>query len=250
MSQLERTQKKIVNVGSLDRTYYYFFRVATQLSSRGWDNPVPHPLLLRIFGSAENRTRHLWICGHKLWPLDHRGCRSFNYYTSTTSSLPLWSRAQRGIDSYAGCSFLQVTSRLQLGQTDRQTDRVGLKHFHERGNTEDHWSGTLVETFVLTLTDFQSISVEAATCLLAMVHWMQPHGWVCTPRGTGQTRAISRQCTQTCQLASLLAEPLNLYIIQLRATVCGQAFRRSTTHILCFRYQTLGCTWQITLHCL
>jgi hypothetical protein len=48
-------------------------------------DPVPDPLLLRKCGRAGNRTRDLWICSQKLWPLDHRGSQrivtiSF-YYT-------------------------------------------------------------------------------------------------------------------------------------------------------------------------
>jgi len=43
------------------------------LTSQGWVNPVPDPLLLRKSGSAGNRTRDLCICSQKLWPLDHRG---------------------------------------------------------------------------------------------------------------------------------------------------------------------------------
>ena len=50
-----------------------FFQVA-QLTSRGWVDPVPDPLL-RKSGSAGNRTRDLCICSQKLWPLDHRGGR-------------------------------------------------------------------------------------------------------------------------------------------------------------------------------
>jgi hypothetical protein len=34
---------------------------------------VPEPLLLRISGSAGNRTRDFWISSLKLLPLDHRG---------------------------------------------------------------------------------------------------------------------------------------------------------------------------------
>jgi hypothetical protein len=60
-------------LGFLDRSPYYFFQVVSQLYSRGWVDPVPDPLLLRISGSAGNRTRYIWICSHKLWPLDHRG---------------------------------------------------------------------------------------------------------------------------------------------------------------------------------
>ena len=50
-----------------------FIQVAPQLTSRGWVDPVPDPLLLRKSGSVGNRTRDLCICSQKLWPLDHRG---------------------------------------------------------------------------------------------------------------------------------------------------------------------------------
>jgi hypothetical protein len=65
----------VVSLGFLDRSRYYFFQVASQLSSRGWVDPVPHPLLLRKSGSAGNRTQDFSICTQKLWPLDHRGGR-------------------------------------------------------------------------------------------------------------------------------------------------------------------------------
>ena len=57
----------------LDQSRYFFIQVAPQLTSRGWVDPVPNPLLLRKSGSAGNRTRDLCICSQKLWPLDHRG---------------------------------------------------------------------------------------------------------------------------------------------------------------------------------
>jgi hypothetical protein len=60
-------------LGFLDRSRYFFIPVAPELSSRGWVDPVPGPLLLRKSGSAVNRTRDLWICSQELWPLDHRG---------------------------------------------------------------------------------------------------------------------------------------------------------------------------------
>jgi hypothetical protein len=48
-------------------------------------DPIPDPLLLRISGSAENRTGDLWICSQELWPLDQRGGRFniiiHNYYS-------------------------------------------------------------------------------------------------------------------------------------------------------------------------
>jgi hypothetical protein len=56
----------VVSLGFLDRSRYYFSQVAPQLSSRGWVDPVPDPLLLRKSGSAGNQTRDLWICSQKL----------------------------------------------------------------------------------------------------------------------------------------------------------------------------------------
>jgi hypothetical protein len=63
----------VIILGFLDRSRYFSFQVAPQLSSRGWVDPVTDPLLLRKSGSGGNRTRDLWICSQKLWPLDHRG---------------------------------------------------------------------------------------------------------------------------------------------------------------------------------
>jgi hypothetical protein len=37
------TDPPIVSLGFLDRSRYYFFQVAPQLSSRGWVDPVPDP---------------------------------------------------------------------------------------------------------------------------------------------------------------------------------------------------------------
>jgi hypothetical protein len=62
-----------VNLGFVDRSRYFSIQVAPQLSSRGWVDPVPDPLLLRKSASAGNRTRDLWICSQELWPLAHRG---------------------------------------------------------------------------------------------------------------------------------------------------------------------------------
>jgi hypothetical protein len=60
-----------VNLGFLDRSRYFFIQVAPQLSSWGWVDPVRDPLLLRKSGRPGNRTRDLWICSQKIWPLDH-----------------------------------------------------------------------------------------------------------------------------------------------------------------------------------
>jgi hypothetical protein len=63
----------VVNLGFLDRIRYFFLQVAPLLSSRGWVDLVPDLRFLRKCGSPGNRTRDLWICSQKLWPLDHRG---------------------------------------------------------------------------------------------------------------------------------------------------------------------------------
>jgi hypothetical protein len=60
-------------LGLLDRSRHSLFQVAPQLYSGGWVDPVSDPLLLRKSGSAGNRTRGLWTCNQKFWPLDHRG---------------------------------------------------------------------------------------------------------------------------------------------------------------------------------
>jgi hypothetical protein len=71
--QLAMSVPTAVNLSFLDRTRYFFFQVAPQLSLRGWVDPVPDPLFLWISGAAENRIRGLWICSQELWPLDRRG---------------------------------------------------------------------------------------------------------------------------------------------------------------------------------
>jgi hypothetical protein len=61
------------NLSFLDRSRYFFFQIAPHLSSWGWVDLVPDPLLLRKSGSAGNWTQDLWICTQELCPLDHRG---------------------------------------------------------------------------------------------------------------------------------------------------------------------------------
>jgi hypothetical protein len=46
-----------LTLGFLDRSHYFFFKVAPQLYLRDWVDPVPDPLLLRKYGSAGNPTR-------------------------------------------------------------------------------------------------------------------------------------------------------------------------------------------------
>jgi hypothetical protein len=72
----------VVNLGFVDRSRYFFFQVAPQLWSRGWVDPVPDPLLVRKSGRAGNRTRDLWLCSQKLWPLD-RQIRGYKFIPKT-----------------------------------------------------------------------------------------------------------------------------------------------------------------------
>jgi hypothetical protein len=63
----------VVNLNCCRLETLLSFQVAPHLYSRGWVDPVPDPLLLRKFGSAQNLTQDLWVNIQKLWPLDHRG---------------------------------------------------------------------------------------------------------------------------------------------------------------------------------
>jgi hypothetical protein len=71
-----------MNLSFLDHSRYFFFQVA-HLSSWGWVDPVPDPLLLRKSGSRGNRTRDHWVCSLKLWPLDHRDSQPCIYLSGT-----------------------------------------------------------------------------------------------------------------------------------------------------------------------
>jgi hypothetical protein len=50
-------------LGFLDRSHYFLFQIDLRLYSRGWVDPVPHPLLLRKSGSTGNRTRICLLTG-------------------------------------------------------------------------------------------------------------------------------------------------------------------------------------------
>jgi hypothetical protein len=67
----------VVNLGFLDRSRYFLFQVAPQLSSRGWVDPVPDPLLLRnveapgiepkASGSVARNSDHWTIETVRIW---------------------------------------------------------------------------------------------------------------------------------------------------------------------------------------
>jgi hypothetical protein len=110
------TDPPVVSLGFLDRNRYYFFQVAPQLSSRGWVDPVPDPLLLRTSGSAGNQTQDLWICSQKLWPLDHRGgllleYSSLNWKFSLGShaAIPVLDKKENGLARYINCFWAKCS---------------------------------------------------------------------------------------------------------------------------------------------
>jgi len=76
----------------------------------------------------------------------------------------------------------------------------------------------LTEMFVLIFTKFQSVSVEAVTCLLLMVQWASPLFPTDSMKILDSRQSTTRQNRQPCQFGSLVGEILNLFIIQLRET--------------------------------
>jgi hypothetical protein len=51
-----------VNLGSVDPEPLPFHSSSSKLSSLGWVDPVPDPLLHTKYGSAGDRTRDFWMC--------------------------------------------------------------------------------------------------------------------------------------------------------------------------------------------
>jgi hypothetical protein len=54
------------NIGFIDRSRHFFFRVAPQLYSRGSVSPVPDPLLFRKIWKNRESNPYLWICSQEL----------------------------------------------------------------------------------------------------------------------------------------------------------------------------------------
>jgi hypothetical protein len=71
-----------VNLSFLDRSRYFFFQVAPRLSSRGWVDSIPDPLLLRKFGSPGNRTRDLWVSSQEVWPCTANSTQATRMYVN------------------------------------------------------------------------------------------------------------------------------------------------------------------------
>jgi hypothetical protein len=62
----------VVNLSFLDKSRYFFFKVALHFSPRDCVDPVPDRLLLRKSGSTGNQTWDLCVYSQELWQLDHR----------------------------------------------------------------------------------------------------------------------------------------------------------------------------------
>jgi hypothetical protein len=73
----------------------------------------------------------------------------------------------------------------------------------------------LTEMFVLIFTKFQSVSVQAVTCLLLMVQWVSPLFPTDSMKILDSRQPTKRQNRQPCQLRSSVGD---LFIIQLRET--------------------------------
>jgi hypothetical protein len=77
----------VVNLGFLDRSRYFSFK---------YIHSCPHeaegtPFQTRCFSENQygNRTRDLWICSQKLWPVDHRGGRACILGSDFVTRLPI-----------------------------------------------------------------------------------------------------------------------------------------------------------------
>jgi len=111
----------------------------------------------------------------------------------------------------------------------------------------------LTEMFVLNFTKFQSVSVEAVTCLLLMVQWVSPLFLRDSMKILESRQPTTRQNRQPCQLGSSVGEILKLFIIQLRETEIVGLFSEfenclllNVALFLVSKVLMLGRTW----HCL
>jgi hypothetical protein len=101
----------------LDRTRYCFFQVALQLYSRGWVDPVPHPLFLRKSGSTGNWTL---TSGSVRRNPDHRSTEIVSIRlnilrdllsdmiiteTRFQSRTKLWAELRRSVSWYLSCDL-------------------------------------------------------------------------------------------------------------------------------------------------
>jgi hypothetical protein len=124
---------------------YYFFQVAAQLYSHGWEDPIPDSLLLRKYGSAWNRTRGLWICSQKLWPLNQRWCGPIHTLKSSKSEKSLYTElvhitclahALHRVTDKTRSKFLQVDVLVSCHHTGHLKNWTVSSISHEMGETQ------------------------------------------------------------------------------------------------------------------
>jgi hypothetical protein len=94
-----------------------FIQLAPLLSSRGWEDPVPDPLLIGKSGSTVNRKQDLYICSKELCPLDHRGDHTSHLKYRITLPVRLGQFRQPASAITVHCDTVHCTSEC-LG-TDR-----------------------------------------------------------------------------------------------------------------------------------
>jgi len=104
------------------------------LTSRGWVDPVPDPLLLRKSGSAGNRTRDLCICSLRY---DFSQARDFFFFSRCIKT--------NSEDSYSentGCLSLHLYSRLGSGMYFLLCllRLFGASLFQNQSRSESRWN--------------------------------------------------------------------------------------------------------------
>jgi hypothetical protein len=139
-----------VSFGFLDRSRYFFLKVAPHLSSRGWVDSVSDPMLLRVSGSTRKLNRELWICNQELGPLNHRG-----------SQLALLTRNYWGVRLNNITIYMNATLRFRYRQTDNKTLRRNSSLC--TSNYEVHSMSTWRETAVMIKTSRKQRTSEAST---------------------------------------------------------------------------------------
>jgi hypothetical protein len=231
-----------LELGFLDRSRYFSIQVACQLSSRGWVDPIPDPLLLRKSGSAGNRTRDLWICSQELWPLDHRGG-----HTHTIPCIKYQSVYQNSIKfGHNLCSALQST-RLTWEQNSCYNFHVAEAFIQHYSDKLLHPLIAIAAMWLIYCLSVSNISTSAS-CLQEL--WLSRdltmswndlpclHMWrVCCHRGVFDVRRLF--LTPTCRVSSYLRQvievdaslPTTLYLTH-SANHSYNAYNRYTTRHL------------------
>jgi hypothetical protein len=125
-------------IGELGTSAISSNQVTPHLSSQGWVDPVPDPLLLRKSGNTGNRTWHLWVCREELWPLDHRGGPllisllpenvPFTYY--------IWPQLQSCVCS---SPLTAVKYAWSIGTIFVSENDLNMQSEYQQSNTKEAW---------------------------------------------------------------------------------------------------------------